>query len=252
MKEALHIYIVDDEEEGIEILEHDLHRLNMEITVKKTFTDPKKALIAIQKKNPDLLLLDIEMPWMNGFEMLDALPAVDFPVIFITAYDQYAIKAFKYFAIDYLLKPVDIQDLHNALQRVITSKKKFGKQRAQALLEKINQKDDVFTRIALPTMEGYEFIEIKSIIRCKADNNYTNIFMENGNQLLVSKPLIYLQSLLESHRFFRTHHSHLINLDHVKKYVKTEGGYIEMIDRSIINISRSKKESFISFFKPKP
>lgn len=249
MKDELRIYLVDDEEEGLEILEYDLNRLNLDIAVKKKFTDPKEALIAINKKAPDLLMLDIEMPWMNGFEMLDALPEIDFPVIFITAYDQYAIKAFKYFTIDYLLKPVDIEDLNNAIQRAIDSKRSFGKLRAQVLLETINKKEEHFTRIALPTMEGYEFIEIKAIIRCKADNNYTNIFMHDGSQLLISKSLKYLQNLLESHHFFRTHHSHLINLDHVKKYVKTDGGYIEMIDRSIVNISRSKKESFINLFK---
>ena len=249
MKEQLKIYLVDDEEEGLDVLEFDLNRLGMNIIVKEKFTDPKLAIQAINLKNPDLLLLDIEMPWMNGFEMLDSLPKVDFPVIFVTAYDQYAVKAFKYFAIDYLLKPVDFEDLQNTIQRVIDSKEYFGKQRSKALLETINKKDEVFTKIAVPTMEGYEFVEIKSIIRCKADNNYSTIFMDDGKRIVISKSLKYLQSLLESHQFFRTHHSHLINLDHVKKYFKSDGGYIEMIDNSIVNISRSKKEAFIDLFR---
>ena len=243
------IYIVDDEELGIEVLEHDIQSLDLECVI-KTFSNSKIALSEIRKDPPDILLLDIEMPELNGFQLLDALDTISFSLIFITAYDHYAIKAFRYFAIDYLLKPVDKNNLKTAIERALNLKKENEYVIYKALLDQLktnNQKP--ITKIAIATGEAYEFVEIADIIRCKADNNYSKIYMTNGKEHLISKGLSHLQKILQEHDFFRCHKSHLINMKHIKRYVRTEGGYIEMVDKSIVGLSRSKKEDFAEHLK---
>ena len=245
----LKIILVDDEDEGLDVLEYDLGRLQIPLKIVGKYNDPQEALIAIQTAQPDLLFLDIEMPWMNGFELLDQVGEIDFRVIFVTAYDQYAIRAFRYFAVDYLLKPVDIKHLREAVERVTDSGHKISSSQIKALIDQLHVRNEPMTRIAIPTSGGFEFIEISSIVRCQADNNYAIIYLVDGKKLLVSKPLKYLHDLLESHRFFRTHQSHLVNLDHVAKFVKADGGYAQMVDGSIVNIARGKKEQFVSLFR---
>ena len=243
----LRVTLIDDEQEGLDVLEYDINRLGMDIQILGKYNDPKIGLGAIREKNPDLVFLDIEMPWMNGFELLDQLEEIPFDVIFVTAYDQFAIKAFRYYAIDYLLKPVDQENLREAVARVSEKRKGISKTHLHALIDKLDKEQEPFTKLALPTLEGFEFIPIESIVRCEASNNYCNVILTSGKKFLVSRPLKYIQNLLEEHRFYRTHQSHLINLDHIARYVKSDGGYIVMSDNSIVNLSRGKKDGFLEF-----
>ncbi len=244
----LNIYIVDDELQGIVTLKYDLEKLNIPMNI-SIFTDAIEASKKIKQSSPDLLFLDIEMPNMNGFQLLDSLQDVTFEVIFVTAYDHYAIKAFRYLAVDYLLKPVEPELLRDALQRVFSRRGNKENDRIQMLLDKLKSKEDKFTRLAVPHGETFEFINIRNIVHCKAHNNYATIHMLDGKKHLISKGLGHLQELLDQQGFFRTHKSHLINLDHILRYVKSDGGYIEMIDHTIVSLSRSKREEFVKSIK---
>ncbi|MDX1407386.1 MAG: LytTR family DNA-binding domain-containing protein [Saprospiraceae bacterium] len=239
------VMMIDDEPKGMDVMDHDIRRLELDVEVIGKYQDPQKGLAAIQRQQPDLLLLDIEMPWMNGFELLDQLDEINFEVIFVTAYDQFAIKAFRYYAVDYLLKPVDQESLRDALLRVIERKQHISREQLQALIDKLDSGEAPFTKLVLPSMEGYEFVEIDDVIRCEAANNYTYVFMSGGRKMLVSKHLKYLEELLADHRFYRVHQSHLIHLSHIARYVKADGGYLIMSDGSTVSISRSRKEGFV-------
>ena len=241
--------LIDDEQEGLDVLEYEINRLDIDIDIVGKFADPKIALTALQNDTPDVVFLDIEMPWMSAFELLDQLDEILFDVIFVTAHDQFALKAFRYYAIDYLLKPVDQASLKKAVSRVVEKRRGFSKEFLQDILLTINNRNEPLNKIALPTMEGYEFVSIPGIIRCEADNNYCKIYLDNGKKILASKTLKYIQGLLQDHNFFRTHHSHLINVDHIHKYVKSGGGYVIMSDNSIVNVSRAKKDEFMSILR---
>lgn len=247
--DKLRVIMIDDEARAMDVMEHDIGRLNADVEVLGKYSDPKEGLEAIRRDNPDLVLLDIEMPWMNGFELLDQFDDIYFDVIFVTAYDQFAIKAFKYYAVDYLLKPVDQDSLRVALERVREKQYGLSKAHFNALLERLDQRNEMFSKLVVPTMEGFEFIEIDEVIRCEASNNYTYVFLRSGKKLLVSKHLKYLEEMLEGHGFYRIHQSHLVQLKHIARYVKTDGGYIVMTDGSSVNISRSRKEGFVKLLK---
>ena len=244
MKDLIKIYLVDDEIQGLEILEYEIKKLELDIDL-ELFTNPKLALKRINDRPPHILFLDVEMPEVNGFELLDAINTISFEVIFVTAYDHYAIKAFRYFALDYLLKPVERDLLENAIHRAMSTLNKSAGGRVDQLLHNIKSSNQKMDKIAIPNGEEFEFVEIKEIIKCKAENNYTSIHLVGGRKLIISKGIGLLQELLESHSFFRSHKSYLINMQHVYKYVKSDGGYIEMIDSSIANLSRSKREEFV-------
>ena len=242
--------LVDDEREGLDVLEYDLGKLDLDILIVGKFDAPREALEFLRNNTIDVLLLDIEMPWMSGFELLDQLGDVPFKVIFVTAYDQYAVQAFRYYAIDYLLKPVTREQLKEAVTRVVSGPS-GGRDSAhfKELMAMIDRSQNQFKRFVVPTLEGYELIEIADIIRCQADNNYVNVFLADGSRILMSRSLKYVQGILEDHDFFRTHQSHLINLQHVKRYIKTDGGQIIMSDNSTVGLSRGKKDEFVQKLK---
>ena len=208
------------------------------------------ALEAIRRYNPGLVFLDVEMPKMNGFEMLQQLPAVNFEIIFTTSYDQYALKAIRFSAIDYLLKPVDEEELKQAVQKVIRrSQKPIGEQ-LEILMQKIHQPATAVSRIALPTMEGFQMIKIDSIISCEADSNYTTLHLKSNKKMVVCRNLKDIEELLEDHSFARVHRCYVVNLNEVEKFVKGEGGYLIMSDGSSIDVSRNKKELLLRRILP--
>jgi two-component system LytT family response regulator len=208
----------------------------------------QEGIDAIKTLHPDIVFLDIEMPKVNGFDVLDATKLLSYKVIFTTAYDQFAIKAFKYCVIDYLLKPIDIEELRSAIDRVSKEEKEENMQSKMAKLF------DIFgskakSKLVLPSGEGYELVPYTDIIRCESDSNYTMVFLTNGKKIVLSKTLKEVEDTIQSEAFFRIHHSHYINTDHISKIYKTDGGYIVMTDGSKLNISRAKKEEFFNFFK---
>jgi len=208
------------------------------------------ALEAIRKYNPGLVFLDVEMPKMNGFEMLQQLPSVNFEIIFTTSYDRYALKAIRFSAIDYLLKPVDEEELKNAVQKVINRSKKPTAEQLEILMQKLHQPATPVSRIALPTMEGFQMIKIDSIISCEADSNYTTLHLKDNKKMVVCRNLKDIEEMLEDHSFTRVHRCYVVNLNEVEKFVKGEGGYLIMSDGSSIDVSRNKKELLLKRILP--
>jgi len=185
--------LVDDEKHALETLEWELKQSKMDIEIVGKFDSSQEALIFLKKHTPDVLFLDIEMPFMNGFELLEALGQIDFEVIFTTAYDQFALNAFKVSALDYLLKPVDRSELEEALIKAKNADAgRATREQLQFLAQKLKGENN---KVALPSFEGLEFVELEDIVRCKSDSNYTNIHLVNGDKILVSKTLKQIEEL---------------------------------------------------------
>lgn len=237
--------IIDDEAKGRFALKQKLTDYCPGIHIAGEAEDGEEGLRLIARHHPQIVFLDIEMPGMNGFEMLKRLPEKDFHIIFTTAYDHYAIKAIKYAAFDYLLKPVDIEELKLAVERVQQqhSQNHTGK-KLEALEQNLNSKPQL-NKIAIPTLDGLLFFNINDIIHLEAQSNYTAIYFINHGKLLASRTLKDFEELLPADIFFRTHHSHLINLNYIKRYIKGDGGQIEMQDGSFATVARRKKDEFL-------
>ena len=190
------------------------------------------------------------MPHMNGFEMLEQLQEINFHLIFVTSYDAYALKAIRFSAIDYLLKPVDREELQTAVQKVIKRIQVPLPEQLKIILEKIQHPVSASNKIALPTMEGLQMIAVESIVVCEADDNYTTLILKNNKKIVVSCTLKVIEELLEDHSFIRVHRSFVVNLQEIEKYVKGDGGYLVMSDGSEILISRNKKEELLKKLLP--
>lgn len=242
--------IVDDELYSCESLATLLERYCPHVAVIDICNSGEEALQSIQRQQPDLLFLDIEMPHMNGFEMLKHLGAVKFQLIFTTSYDQYAIKAIRFSALDYLLKPIDREELIAAVQKAIQKIEQTLPQQLNILLQKLSGTSTATQKIALPTLEGLQLIPVDSIIRCASDSNYTHIFLRQKQKITVSKTLKEIGEMLEDYTFLRVHHSHLVNLNEIEKYVKGEGGYLVMSDGSAVDVSKSRKEILLRKLQP--
>jgi two-component system, LytTR family, response regulator len=220
------------------------------VQVTEQCDDAESGLGAIQKHKPDLVFLDIEMPNMNGFEMLEKITDVNFEIIFTTSYDQYAIKAIRFSALDYLLKPVIPEELQKAIEKVAKRLQSTLPQQMEILLQKFHQPASSIQKIALPTMDGLQMIAINSIISCASESNYTTFMLRDKQKLVVSRPLKEVEELLEEYSFLRVHNSYLVNLNEIDKYIKGEGGYLVMTDGSSIDVSRSKKEMLLNRLRP--
>ena len=242
--------IVDDEPFCCTSLVTLLERYCPEVKVAGICHSAEDCLIAIPEKNPQIVFLDIEMPRMNGFEMLEKLSIINFEIIFTTSYDQYAIKAIRFSALDYLLKPVDREELQKAVHKVIQRSHYPNPQQLEILLEKFHQPVSPSQKIALPSMEGLQMINVNSIICCASDSNYTTFMLKNKQKIIVSRTLKEIEEMLEEYSFLRVHNSYLINLNEIDKYVKGEGGYLVMTDGSTIDVSRSKKETLLNKLRP--
>jgi two-component system LytT family response regulator len=241
----LNAIIVDDEPHCCKTLDALLKRYCPGVHIIATCVNGADALQAIRQLNPDLVFLDVEMPKMNGFEMLEQLREINFHLIFVTSYDAYALKAIRFSAIDYLLKPVDREELQTAVQKVIRRMQAPLPEQLKIILEKIQHPAAASNKIALPTMEGLQMIAVESIIVCEADDNYTTLMLKNNKKIVVSCTLKVIEELLEDHSFIRVHRSFVVNLSEVEKYVKGDGGYLVMSDGSEILISRNKKEELL-------
>jgi len=207
-------------------------------------------LTAIRQQSPDLVFLDVEMPKMNGFEMLEQLDRINFHLIFTTSYNQYALKAIRFSAIDYLLKPIDREELKKAVQKVKERIQVPIPQQLEILMQRLKQPAVPVSKIALPTMEGLQMIPIESIISCESDDNYTLLKLKGGKKLLVTRSLKDIDESLEQHSFIRVHRSYLVNLNEIEKYMKGEGGYLVMSDGTSIDVARNKKEVLLKKLLP--
>jgi len=242
--------IIDDEPYCCEILAAMLESDCPEVEIKAICNNAKDALTTIRQQSPDLVFLDVEMPKMNGFEMLEQLSSLNFHLIFTTSYDKYALKAIRFSAIDYLLKPVDREELKKAVQKVKDRFQITIPQQLEILMAKLNQASNGLNKIALPTMEGLQLIPISSIVSCESDDNYTALKLKDGKKLLVTRSLKDIAESLEQHSFIRVHRSWLVNLNEIEKYMKGEGGYLVMSDGTSIDVARNKKEVLLKKLLP--
>ena len=241
--------LIDDEIHCLDTLNMLLSDHCPDVQVIEQCVSAKKALEAIEKLKPDLVFLDIEMPVMNGFELLEQLSTISFAIIFTTSYDQYAIKAIRFSALDYLLKPLDPKELISAVQKVQEERHLPLAEQFQILLNQIQGKGGGFSKIAVPTAEGFELIYAEQIICCEANDNYTHFFLKNKNKIIACRTLKEIEEQLQGFPFFvRVHNSYLVNLNEVTRYVRGEGGYLVMSDGTSVNVSRSRKEALLKHF----
>ena len=241
--------LVDDEKHGLETLAILLNDYCPGVRVMEKCNSAKKALEAIEAIKPDLVFLDIEMPVMNGFELLEQFEQIPFTVIFTTSYDQYAIKAIRFSALDYLLKPVDPKELVSAVHKASRQKQSPTSEQLQILMDQLQNKEKQFSKIAIPTLEGFELIPADEVVSCEADDNYTHLFLKNKTKITASRSLKEMEEQLkEFPGFIRVHHSYIVNLNEVVKYVRGEGGYLIMTDNSTVNVSRSRKNALLKHF----
>ena len=239
--------LIDDEHFGRQALAQALEKYCPQVNLLQQCASPEEGMISIQQHQPDLVFLDVQMPGMSGFDLLKEMQPVNFEVIFITAYDRYAIKAIKFSAIDYLLKPLDVDDLMQAVKRVEEKQQSIGSaQRLASVVHNLNFNEGGIEKLAVPTMEGIDFMEVSQIIFCEADRGYTNIYLKHEAPKLVSRTLKDFESILTNSGFCRVHHRYLINMKHIQKYIKGEGGYVILTDDHHVDISRRKKEEFLS------
>ncbi len=238
--------IVDDELGARESLSKMLEKNCKQIEVVAKVDSMLSAFEAITNKEPDLVFLDIEMPNGNAFDLLEKFKTINFNIIFTTAYDHYAIKAIKFSAIDYILKPIDPEELITAVKRFedrAGQKATLDKQ-FKTLLSNVRPENKL-KKVGIPDGDGLIFINLSDIIRCDSDGNYTFFILTSGKKIIASRTLGEYEQMFADDNFFRIHRSHLINLEHVKKYIKGEGGYVVMSDNSQVEVSRRNKTDFL-------
>lgn len=238
--------IVDDEKNARFTIREMLQRFCPEVIVLAEADGVATALDFAREIDFDVVFLDIQMMDGSGFDFLKQLDEINFEVIFTTAFDQFAIKAIKFSALDYLLKPLDAEELVAAVDKVRIRVSENAK-KVDVLLE--NLQDDEKQKLVLSTSEGMHIVQIKNIVRCEADDYYTRFFLVDGRMIMVSKTLKDSEELLLGHAFVRSHKSHLVNMEYVKKYVKSGGGYLELKDETKIPVSRRKKELILSLIQ---
>ena len=249
MDKRIKVIIIDDEQNSIEAMQWELKAFEQDVEILASYSSPEEGLKAIENHEIDLLFLDIEMPIMNGFELLEKVDVIDFDVVFTTAYDQFALKAFKISAMDYLLKPVSFQELEKVIEKAKSKKEEpVIQKQLEMLFNFIKHKNPDFPTIALPTMEGLEFVRISKIINCESNSNYCYVNTIDGEKFLISKTLKQVEEMLKGHNFVRVHNSHLVNLLYVKRYIKGRGGELILQNGTYIPVSRNKKEDLLKLF----
>lgn len=238
--------LIDDELSSLQNLQHKLDEFCPNISVVAVSQKPEEAIELIKKHSPDVIFLDIEMPRMSGFRMLEKLGNIHPEIIFTTAYNHYAIDAIRMSAFDYLTKPIAITDLQNAINRLQEADgNRLTKERLDLLRHTVDDVQKTNDKIAVPTNDGIEFFQIKDIVRIESSGNYCYVCFVNGKKTIVTKLLKDFEEMLLPYRFFRIHHSHLINLDFIKKYIRGEGGQVLMQNDDLVDVSRRKKEEFL-------
>lgn len=234
--------IIDDEQKGRNAVKNCIVNHAPDLTVLGEAENVAEGIKAIETHKPEIVFLDIDMPDGTGFDLLEQLPNINFKLIFVTAHENYAVKAFKYSAIDYLLKPIDPDDFSEAIAKLKSESRLDSiEEKVALLLENKNR----FERIALPTSMGLKMVELTEIIHLKSDNNYTFFYLKGGLKILVSKTLKTYDNLLAEEGFYRVHKSHLVNISCVREYLNGEGGTVVMEDGAEIEVSRRKKEGLI-------
>jgi len=242
MEKKIRTVLVDDEKNSIIILQRLTEKHTPQIEIVGTAQSVSEGIDIINQTQPELVFLDISMPDGDGFEVIDKVDYPNFQVIFITAYDQYAIRAFEVSALHYILKPVKPEDLVEAVVRFEATKKEDISEKLQILSSALK---DAPSKLILPTSNGMHIIDVQEIVRCESSNNYTTFFMKDKKKIVVSKSIQIYEALLTKLNFCRIHNKHLVNLKCIKKYVKGRGGYVVLDDDSQIDVSDGRKKDFL-------
>lgn len=238
--------IIDDEKHCCDSLSWQLGKYCPEIELAAVCNNATEGINQIKIQEPQLVFLDVEMPGGSGFEMLEKIGEIHFNIIFTTAFDQYALRAIKFGALDYLMKPIDKDELKTAVEKFNNQGGHISMQQLTALLTHTRKNTDhAFQKIALPTLHSYELVSLNEILVCESNSNYTNIRLKNGKNIVVSKTLKEIEELLDKPPFFRVHHSYLVNLQFAIRYIKGEGGTLVLLNDTSIPVSRNKKEELL-------
>jgi two-component system, LytTR family, response regulator len=249
MKEAIKAILIDDELNSLKNLRQKLEEFCKPVQVVAMAQKPEEALFLIRHHKPDVLFLDIEMPKMSGFEILEELGDYEAEIIFITAYNQYAIDAIRISAFDYLVKPVAIDDLQKAVNRLMLSRASKTRERLHVLKDGLGEPRSQDNKIALPTNDGLEFVMISDIIRIESVSYYSKLFLVSGQVTLVTRLLKDFEELLAPYRFFRVHNSHMVNLRYIRKFSRSEGGQVVMENGDVVDVSRRRREEFLKYLQ---
>lgn len=238
--------IVDDEQHCIEALERLILQNKVDIDLKASVSEVEEAIKAIELYDPDVVFLDVHLRNGTGFDLLKQLGHIDFYIVFTTAYEEYAVNAFKYSAFDYLLKPMDPEEFKETINRLQEKRNEEShSKRLEVLFHNFQNKFEGIKKIAIPTIRDYTFLNIPDIVRCESDGNYTKIFSLKGRKLTSTRTLKYFEDFLGDIQFFRIHKSHYVNLTHVEKYIKGKGGYVVMSDGTTLEVAVRRKEEFL-------
>lgn len=244
----LRAIIVDDEQDSRETLQHYVAKYCQDVQIVKDCTNIKEAEEAIKQYQPDLVFLDIEMPYGNAFDLLDKIN-VNFEIIFITAFSQYAVQAFNLSAVHYLLKPVDIDELALAVDKAkVRIHQHNDLNHSKILLDNLSELNTQSKKIVLPLMDGFEVVKLNEILYCEAQDNFTYFFLVNGQKILICRRLKFYENSLQEYGFCRVHRSFLINLEYVKRYIKGKGGTVIMENEKQIQVSHTRKQAFLERF----
>jgi two-component system LytT family response regulator len=238
---------IDDEKDALEVLRIQLQEYCSNVEVVASCNSGKAGIEAILHHKPDVVFLDIEMPHINGFDVLQQTKHIPFKVIFTTAYNQFAVKAFKFSAVDYLLKPIDIEELQSAVAKVRNMQNYDLEEKLEVLMHSMQKRPE--SRIALPIGDTIQLFAPNDIIRFESESNYTHIFLASGKKLTAAKTLKEIAAVMEGSSFCRVHQSHLVNLDFVSKIMRGENMYITLKDQQTIPVSRNKREDFLEKFR---
>ena len=241
-----HTVIIDDDQLARHVLRHIIEQNFKEIEIVGEADSVASGLTLINEVKPDLVFLDIEMSDGTGFSLLEKLQNVEFKLVFTTSSSDYAIKAFKYSAFDYIVKPVLIENVRSTISRINDIPVLREKKRIEVLKSNLNQGPEDSPTIALPEANGFNIVKVKDIIRCEGERNYSRIFFNNGTSVLISRTLLEFDNLLVPHGFFRIHRSHLISLKNVNRYLKTLGGQVEMLDKTQLPVSPKFKDELLT------
>ncbi|TAF72586.1 MAG: DNA-binding response regulator [Bacteroidetes bacterium] len=242
--------LIDDEKIARETLEAYLKKYCPKIEILALCENIQKGLIAIELHQPDVVFLDVEMPFGNAFDLLEQCKNINFETIFVTAFSHYALKALNQSASYYLLKPIDITELIKAVDKIADAKEKknWNNSHTQLLVENLKTTQKTKHKIALPLLEGFEFVQIQDIIRCQANDNFTDVILKDGRKLMICRTLKFYEELLSENGFVRIHKSHLVNIAFAIRYLKGKGGQLEMFDKSVLDVSPTKKQELLAFF----
>jgi len=246
MSDTFSAILVDDELSSLQNLQKKLEEYCPSVRVIAALEKPLEAVEIIKHYRPDVLFLDIEMPKMSGFRLLEVLGDYDAEIIFTTAFNHFSIEAIRISAFDYLVKPVSISDLQSTLSRLAQKKSKQTKDRLNVLRQSMNEINGQENKIAVPTNSGLEFLVIRNIIRIESSANYSRLCLSNGQSLFVTRLLKDFEEMLAPYRFFRIHNSHLINLNYIHKYLRGDGGQVVMENGDVVDVSRRKKDEFLA------